>query len=331
MKKYILLSSLLTVFLVACQEPETPSPNLNYSGTPLLASFQFINSASDAPDLDFYVNNIKIGATVPFGSGLPANAIQPITTSGVGANTNVRVKAASGNIGGLLGASDLIYRAGNTSTANMSAANGASYTFIAMDTISRPAPVRKLNALNFGDTTYVNLAAGNQLSVVERAALSSTDKAKTVAIGTVPLGQTDPGGIRFLLLTDTYVAQTANKAGIRLVNAVPNSNIWARLKPAAGSNITLGTNVGYALAFPTFSPSVGSRSLTSLAFTTQTIATSGTPIAFTLEVSTDNFTTIAASVPNLTFEQFKYYTVVVGGQKGKTDGRAIKASITLHK
>ena len=330
MKKYILLSSAFVLFLAACQEPETPSPNLNYAGTPLLASFQFINAASDAPDLDFYVNNIKLGATVPFGSGLPANSIQPITTSAVGANTNVRAKAASGNIGGVLGSNDLIYRAGNTSTNNMSAANGASYTFIAMDTILRPAPVRKLNALNFGDTTYVNLAAGTQISVVERAALSASDKAKTVAIGTVPLGQTDPGGIRFVLLTDTYTAQTANKAGIRLVNAVPNSNIWARLKPAAGSNITLGTSVGYILAFPTFTPSVGSRSTTT-SFTSQTIATSGTPIVFTLEVSTDNFTTIDASVPNVTFEQFKYYTVVVGGQKGKTDGRAIKASITLHK
>lgn len=291
MKKYIVLSTAVLMFLASCQEPETPSPNLNNGSTDLLASFQFINAASDAPDLEFYVNNTKIGSAVPFGSGLEMNSIQPITTNGVGANTNVRVKAASGSIGGVLGSNDLIYRAGNTSTNNMSASNGAFYTFIALDTISRPAPVRKLNALNFGDTTYVNLASGTQISVVERATLASADKAKTVAIGTVPLGQTDPGGIRFLLLTDTYPALTSGKAAIRLVNAVPNSNIWARLKPAAGSNITLGTNAGYVLAFPTFSPSVGSRS-TTVSFSSQTIASAGTPIVFTLEVSTDNFTTI---------------------------------------
>lgn len=336
---YILQAFVLALVMVSCQEPESPEPNLEVTKTYLAATFQFINAASDAPALEFYVNNEKLGLARPFMSGLENNIKRPITTNGVGANTNIRVKGvsydwntnlSSSPIGGSLGSNDLIYRAGNTSTNNFAATNGAFYTFIALDTINRPAPVRKLNAKNFGDTTYVNLANGTQISVVERSTFTTAQKALTVPIGTVPLGQTDPGGIRFVLLTDSYSALAADKAGLRLVNAVPNSNIWARLKPASGTTITLGTNSGYILAFPTFTPSVGSRSTTS-SFSAQTIATSGLPITYTLEVSTNNYTTIDFSLPGVTLAPGKFYTVVVGGQKGKTDTRAIKASITLQR
>ena len=329
--KYLFIVVLLSA-LVSCEEPETPTPNLSNSSAALSANFLFINAASDAPSggLDFYVNNLKIGSSLPFLGATAGNTAAPITTNNVGANTNIRAKSTSGDIGGVLGANDLIYRAGNTSTNNLQASNGANYTFIALDTINRPLPVRKLNAKNFGDTTFVNLANGAQISVVEKATLSAAAKAKLAAIGTVPLGPTDPGGIRFLLLTDTYSTLAADRAGIRLINAVPNSNIWVRLKPASGTTITLGTNLVYQMAFPGFSPSVGSRSNT-LAFTAQAIASGGTSFTYTLEVSTDNFVTIAFSLPNVSFASGKYYTVVVGGQKGKSDARKIAATVALHK
>lgn len=332
-KNFGMMVVVMTTFL-SCEEPETPTPNVTAEGTLLTANVLFINAASDAEPsagLDFYFNNIKIGSSLNFMGATAGNTAVPITTNAVGANSNVRAKAASGRgIGGVLGSNDLIYRAGNTSTNNLSAANGANYTFIAMDTIRRPAPIRKINSKNFGDTTFVSLASGAQLSVVDRAALDAAAKSKLVAIGTVPLGSTDLGGLRFLLLTDTYAALAADRSGIRLVNAVPNSNIWARLKPATGTTITLGSNVVYQLAFPGFSPSVGSRSAT-LAFTAQATASAGTAITYTLEVSTDNFATTAFSLPGVSFTSGKYYTVVVGGQKGKSDVRKITASVVLHK
>ncbi len=324
----------LMISLCACQEPDTATPAPSTTSSNLSANFLFINASADAPSLDLYVNNLKTGESEAFLTGQQGYTNVPITTNGIGANTNVRAKATSGTINGVLGSNDLIFRAGNNNSNNFIASNGARYTFIAVDTINRPSPLRTINAGNFGDTTFYNTVNGQQLSVVDRATLPTTAKAKLVPIGTVPLGSSDPGGVRFLMLTDTYPSfanGNSTKAGIRFVHASPNSSsLWIRLRPTAGgANIILG-NLSYAMSFPTFSPSVGSRSATS-AFSLPDIAIAGIPIVCTLEVSTtSNFSTIVVSVPNVTFTAGKIYTIFIGGLATKTDNRKLGVGIVQH-
>ena len=321
---------ILAALAVACAEPDAPKPVPSTTESGYTADFSFINAVADGPaGLNFYVNNEQVGTSKGMLEGV-AHTTVGITTNGVGANTNIRVKGAEGTIGGILGSNDLIYRAGNNNNNNFvaTATNATTtfrYTFIALDSINRPAPVRKLNALNFGDTTFYNKANGQYVSTVERKAMSAIDKAQLVAIGTVPLGSSDPGGPRFLLLTDTYpataVLTSTTQAAFRVINASPNApSLWVRLKFISGTgvNLTLGSSLGYTMAFPGFNPSVGSRSTTS-AFAAQTIAVASVPNTYDLEVASDAaFTNIVAKKSAVTFGVGKVFTVVVSGKYGKT-------------
>ena len=316
MKFSIKTSIALAALVMACAEPDAPTPapsnNLSY----YTAEFSFINAVADAPanGLDFYVNNNKIGDTKAFLEGVPHTVVQ-ITTNGVGANTNLRVKSAGG-IGGVLGTNDLIYRAGNNNNNNFVASasistttlNTIRYTLVALDSTTRPAPLRKLNAANFGDTTFFQKLTGNYISTVDRALLDAAGKAALAPIGTVPLGSTDPGGPRFALLTDTYpaaVLTSATQAAFRVIQTSPNApGLFVRLKfvSGTGADITLtGAAVGYIMGFLTptqtanFSPSVGSRS-TTVAFGAQTVVAAGVPNVYNIEVATDAaFTNVVAS------------------------------------
>jgi hypothetical protein len=324
---------LLVMLVAACAEPDAVTPVPATSASTLTADFSYINAVADGPTsgLEFYVNNNTIGGIKTFLNGVPHTTV-PITTNGVGANTNIRVK---GNIGGVLGASDMIYRAGNNNLNNFVATASTTsltsrYTLIALDSINRPLPLRKLNAQSFGDTTFYNRANGQYVSTVERKAMTAAQRGNLVAIGTVPLGSSDPGGPRFLLLTDTYPAAallaSTTQAVFRVINASPNApNLFARIKfvSGAGGNILLpsGTAVGngYIMAFPGFSPSVGSRATTVAFGTNQTIAPTGIANTYDLEVATEaGFTNIVAIKAGVTFTAGKVYTVVISGKFGKT-------------
>ena len=340
MKFSIKTTLALAALAVACAEPDAVAPVPSSGATGLTANFSFINAVADGPagGLEFYVNNNKIGDTKTFLSGV-GHTVVPITTNGIGANTNIRVKASGGTMGGSLAANDLIYRVGNNNSNNFVAtATTASttfrYTLIALDSINRKAPVRKLNALNFGDTTFYNKANGQYVSTVERRAMSLADRANLVAIGTVPLGSSDPGGPRFLLITDAYPATigiTITESAIRFINASPNApGLYARLKWISGTGAntvyTIGTNAGYIMAFPGFTPSVGSRAAAS-AFTLR--ATAGN--TYDLEIATDAaFTNIISTSAGLTFTTGKVYTIAASGIYGKTDSRKLAGGVVQH-
>lgn len=363
MKFSIKTTFAIAALVVACAEPDAVKPVLSTSSSNLSADFSFINAVPDGPaaGLEFYVNNEKLGDTKTFLTGVSSTTV-PITTNGIGANTNFRVKA-SGGIGGILGTNDLIYRAANINLNNFVATATTTlatsrYTLIAVDSINRPTPIRTLNASNFGDVTYYSskasftskkktdpladttivLSVGSNNSIVTATLLRKYNAGNLpsffVAIGLVPLGSSDPGGPRFLLLTDTYpatIATTATESAIRFIHASPNAPaLYARLKWVSGTgvttNYTIGSNVGHIMAFPGFTPSVGSRATTS-AFTLR--ATDGN--SYDLEISTDAaFTNIVSTTAGLTFAKNKVYTVVASGIYGKTDSRKLAAGVLQH-
>lgn len=394
MKNYIKIFSLTVLAgLVACEDPETPKPVPATEASDFSAKFLFINATPDAPALDLYLNNVKAGATVAVGEGQAAYTTVPLTSNAVIANTNIRSKASTGTIGGTLGSNDLIYRAGNANANNFTASNGAWYSVFAVDSINRPQPLRTLNAKNVGDVTYFSyrnsftaskIGGGGDTTIylnvknfgVDTESSSNYASANSIvafnlvrkyngnvnpsfmtAIGTVPLGSSDVGGVRYYLLQDVFpqfanATDSTTKAGFRVVNAAPNSPaLFVRLKFVSGTGADI--NIPVAGSSPaTFSfvnvmnnvsgglqPSVGSRTATGTAatFQAQTIAPSGTSNTYNVEVSTNStFTQIitSATLTNVTFggngNRASNYTILISGVYGGTGSKAVKLSLIEH-
>jgi hypothetical protein len=346
---YKISTLILALGLFSCDEndgiPEAvPSTSLPTT----TANFLMINAVPGGPSLDFFVNGVKAGASLTASQGQQGYNSVTITSPGGIANTSIRAKATTGTIGGVLGSRDVIYRAGNTNVNNLTAAPNARYTFIALDSITRPSPTRtfSLNALNVlaADATYFVRATGSQISRDQWLALASdAERNKTVSLGTVPAGSTDVGGVRFLLLTDTYPTFTAGnttQSAIRFVNAIPNAYstptstlVSASLVPvSAGSTIALTTTPQqYIMSVPGgFNPTVGSRAFTS-AFTLRTTATGvleSEQLEYRLEVSINGV--IAYTSPTLKFAVGKIYTIVGTGLAGGTGANAIGAAVVQH-
>ncbi len=332
----------IIVSFAGCEDLEYALPAPNTTPGTLTANVLFVNASPNAPSLDLAVNGLKVGESVAAGNPQAAYSSVPLTatffgggSTTAGANTSIRAKASTATIGGVLGSSDLIFRAGSTNTNNFVASNNSRYTLFALDSITRPKPVRLLNALDFADTTFFNPLTGAYISRVEKAALSAAQRAKVVPIGTVPLGSSDPGGIRFLLLTETFLAfpgGNTTRSQLRFLNLSPNGgSLYVRLKPAAGPTIpAVPPATPYILSFPGFTPSVGSRTATATAnapFALQTTAAASIPIDYNIEVSTENtFTTgVVYTSPTVTFAVGKIYTVYIRGFKG-----AISAGVAVH-
>src|ERR1041384_5325299 len=87
--------------LMACEDPETPKPAPATETSVFSANFLFVNATPDAPTLDLYVNNVKAGASLAAGEGQTGYTPIDITSNAVIANTNIRSRAATGNIGGV--------------------------------------------------------------------------------------------------------------------------------------------------------------------------------------------------------------------------------------
>lgn len=374
--KSLLTTAGILLGLLSCSEPELPTPNTFNSGATYKATFSFANATVDASSLDFYVNGIKLGTATPGGGSSLVTTVQiptPGTTGGFTANTSIRAKATSGTIGGRLGSNDLIYRSTNNGTNVFAAVNNANYTVIAVDSINRPVPVR-LNrntaTISFADVTYWNPNNQKMITASRRDSLNpancpacinwdgvaqtpstATEYANLVTVGLVPLGLTDPGGVRFYVTTDaplTFTAgNVATNAGIRFVNAVANANgisaaanangtaggppIHARLRPTAGASISLAAGTSSVVSVAGgFSPNTGSRTAGNLVFTSQTIATAGVPNSYTLEVATDaGFASILYSAV-VSFTPGRNYTVFVRGIAGATGSKAITHGVITH-
>jgi hypothetical protein len=244
-----------------------------------------------------------------------------------------------------LGSADLIFRATSTGIGNLVAAPNARYTFIAVDEIERPRPLRTFsvstvtNALT-ADITYYNRTTRQQISNDAFKALTAPDQANFVSIGIIPTGVSDPGGVRYYVLTDTYPtdaalasAVTGNQSFIRFAHASPNApGVFVRLVPAVGAPIPVVTTAALNVMSVAggFSPSAGSRTATG-GFTPVNI---GAPTnTYTVEISTDvTFTLLplALSVPNVTLTAGKVYTIVARGLVGGTGASALGASIGQH-
>jgi len=352
--KILGLTAAMSVSLFSCDENDgiREANTTVANATSNTASFLLINATPDSPSLDLIVNGLKVGATVDLAKGQTGYVPVPITTPGtiVGQNnTSVRARATSGSIGGVLRANDLIFRAAvgttpaSVSIGNLAATRNSRYTFIAVDSINRPAPVRLFsintvtNALA-ADLTYYNRANGQQISNDQFKALLPAQQANCVSIGTVPASNTDPGGIRFYALTDTYPADaaisaavTANQSFIRVVHASPNAPaVWVQLT-SAGAPITLALNIQNVMSVGGgFSPSVGSRAAGAVGFGTA-IATGPASNIYNIEVHTNaTFTALALSVPGVSFTPGKIYTIVARGIVGKTGSKGLGAVVIQH-
>lgn len=249
--------------LGACEDVFNLTPVPAATPSTYTANFLLVNATPDAPALDLYINNLLVGSSVEPGDAQDVYNTVPITSNAVIANTNIRSSAATGDIGGVLGSSNLIYRAGSTNTNNFTAANGASYTLFAVDSINRPKPIRTLNALNLGDVTYYSsqpsftapkiVGVGDTTIYLNVATFGVDDEPSDefasansiiafnlvkkyngnvnppfmTPIGIVPLGSSDVGGIRYYLWPDVFatftVPQSTTRAAFRVLNASPNS------------------------------------------------------------------------------------------------------------
>lgn len=358
--------------IISCADPALPVSNLGGTNTSFTADFTFANATVDAPSLDFYVNGTKLGSSSAPGGALAAYVNVPLTSSGATgsatANTSIRAKAATGTIGGLLGSNDLIYRSTNNGVNNFAGVTAGRYTVFAIDSIARPVAKRLFRitpTIKSADVTYYNPKTASQISASRRDSLNpancpacvdqtvstAIEYANLLTIGLVPLGLTDPGGVRYYVVSDVLLTFTPGgtdqtNAGIRFVNAVANANgivaapntngtaggrpIWARLRPAVGLPHLLGTSTSHvAVNSTTFNPAVGSRTTGVVTFTSLAIAAAAVPIAYTLEVSTDNYATVAYSAP-VSFVPGKNYTVFVRGVSGKTGPKGISHGIITH-
>ena len=320
MHQSILAVSMLGLFLSACQPPDYITPNTNFTPTNLSANFLLVNAISDAtvPDLDFYLNNVKTGSSVVRIAGTGSSyANLPLPSNGVLANTAIRAKATTGTIGGVLGSNDLIFRAGSTNTTNFTAFDSAYYTVIALDSLTRPKPLRTFNALGIGDTTYFNPLTGSYMAGRDTWALPLAQKSRRVPIGTVPLGITDPGGSRFLIITDQlplpsttrFPKPVAGKFALRFIHAAPD--VGGVTVTVGGTTLNSGITTYPMRASGSFNPAVGSRTTT--ASFKNDFANIGTlNITVTAGAST-------ATLNGYIFADRGVYTIVLYGQKNKAN------------
>jgi hypothetical protein len=358
MKKNIYRKIGLIIFgsiaFTSCEDPEYGKPNTDTDAQDLMANFLFVNASPDAPSLDFFVNNEKIGASLLASEN--HSGYQSVIISGNNiATTNIRARGSSGAVGGVLNTSDIIYRSGSNNANNFAALAGANYTIFAIDSINRPKPVRTLNSGNFGDITYYSsrdaftapaiASAGDTtiaLSVGSNNSITTINLVRKynggnlpsfiVPIGTVPLGSTDPGGVRFYVTQDifpTFSGTNATQSAIRFINLSPNSpGLYVRL--LGSPNVTIATNAPFIVSNSVFNPTVGSRTSTT-SFTLQNTAVASTANTYTVQVSTTaGFTNIIATIPNVEFQINKVYTIYASGLVGGTGSEAFTAKIITH-
>lgn len=332
--------AIVAIMLGGCEELQKATPTPNTTSSNLTANFLFVNGSPDAPSLDFYVDNVQTGTSAASGQAQASYTTVPLSTNGIGnvGNINLRAKATGGTIGGVLGSNDLILRNGSTSTNNFAALAGGSYTLIAVDSINRPVPLRTLNALNFGDVTYyapVTSFTGKTSANADTVIQLSPDHSNSIVlynlckkyngnvapsffapIGTVPLGSTDVGGLRFLLVADNvpfpatspaFPAPAAGKFAARFINASPD----AGSATCKISTFTVGTS-SYAMSNAGgFTPTVGSRTVTGGLSFSNNLTTIGT-YAITVTAGAKTVT-----LAGQTFADGGAYTVILTGRAAK--------------
>ncbi len=256
--------------LTSCESTQYPDPQPASAASSLSARVLFVNASPDAPALNFFLNNLASGTNIATGASTAYN------TAPVG-SVQLKGKATSGNIGGLLGSADLLFRAGATNQTNFTMVTATNYTFFITDTLNRARP-----------TT---------------------------------LGATDPGGPRFLSVTDNLAAPIQGNTHVRFFHLSPNA-------PAVWVNVLDGTKVITSFANRTY------RAISTGTGATLVNFANFTPIAageYTIEVRTGSATgPVALSIPKVALANGKIYTLFARGLVRGTGDRALGAGITAH-
>ena len=144
----ITVAFLSTALFTACQDTDYPDPQPATGPSTNQARFLFVNAAPGVPALNFFIENNQVGQSLQFGQSVSAYA--PAQAGSI----QLRAQAASGQIGGVLGSNDIVYRAGATNQNNFSANANTSYTVFVTDTLNRPRPTTT-NATNLGGPQFV--------------------------------------------------------------------------------------------------------------------------------------------------------------------------------
>jgi Domain of unknown function (DUF4397) len=267
-----LIPALVFVGLVGCQDTEYPTPTPATSPSTLSGRVLFVNAAPSTPALNFFVSNVAAGTNVAFGTNTAYNA----TPAGP---VQLRAKASSGTIGGVLGSADVLFRAGGTNQNNFTVAPTLSYTFFVTDTLNRARP-----------TT---------------------------------IGNTDPGGPRFLSVTDNLASPAAGNAHVRFFHLAPNGPaVWVTvLRTGVTAPVASFAN----RAFRAISTGTGAALVNFANFT---------PIAagtYNIEVRTGSATgPVALSVPNVALADGKIYTLYARGLVRGAGANALGAGVVQH-
>lgn len=177
--------------LTSCEDTDYPAAQPATGPSTVLSRFLFVNAAPGTPALNFLVENTPIAQAIAFGQAATTYATSPAGT------IQLRAKAGSGALGGVIGSNDIIFRAGATNQSNFAAAANTSYTVFVTDSLNRPVPT------GTGQTN----PGGPQLVVV-------TDPVtQTLAAGA--------GGVRFFGLAPDVAVSTARISAITSTTGVP--------------------------------------------------------------------------------------------------------------
>jgi hypothetical protein len=232
----------------------------------------FVNATPGSIPLNFFVSNVPAGTSVAFGTNTTYNntPVGPI---------QLRAKAASGTIGGVLGSADILFRAGTTNQNNFTAAPNTSYTFFVTDSLNRARP-----------TT---------------------------------IGNTDPGGPRFLNVTDNLAAPATGNAHIRFFHLSSNAPaVWVNVL-RAGSTTPVASFANRAFR----AVSTGSGA-TLVNFANFTPIAAGT---YNVEVRTGSATgPVALTVQGVALADGKIYTLYARGLVRGAGANALGAGVILH-
>jgi hypothetical protein len=267
--KILFFALLAVAALQSCtRDTEYPDPTPANEASSLRFKMLFCNAGVQSPDLNVLLNNEVVGSNLRAYSNLdyvsfPAGIAQ------------IRAKAATGTIGGTLGSSDLLFRAGATNNNNFTAPSGRNYTTFITDTLNRPRP-----------TT---------------------------------IGATDPGGLRFLVVEDNLAAPAVGKAHVRFYHLAPGAPaVWVGLKD---STTAIFNDRRYRATSQGTAPNV-------VNFNAFVPVNAG---IYDFDVHTGSATgPVALSIPNVTLEAGKIYTIYAKGKPGLADPHGLGAAIIQH-
>jgi hypothetical protein len=218
-----------------------------------------------------------------------------------------------------------------------------------IDNIQQPGNIPYLNTFNNG---YLPILGGQRLLEINN--FDSTNLAKTVALrqafntgtsstifltdppGRASTSSSDPGGVRFLALTDNLAAPGTGKAGLRFINVAPgassvsyglyNSLSQQSILPTSKTFTTKAGTTGTLNNLQNRSFREISKSLTVSDPAPSTVKETFTepltgfanvdPGTYNLDIRTSATSLPAVSRQNITLEAGKLYTIYIFGVSG---------------